>query len=55
MCVQEQKIPDIKIPLIMDFLAKSVLDLNGCHTEGIFRVSFYFIYIFIYLLLVIIL
>jgi len=38
MCIQEQKVPDWKIPIIMDFLAKAVLDLNGCHTEGIFRV-----------------
>jgi len=38
MIVQEQKAPNLKIPLIMDFLAKSVLELNGCHTEGIFRV-----------------
>ena len=40
MIVQEQKAPHLKIPLIMDFLAKSVLELNGCHTEGIFRVSY---------------
>jgi len=46
MIVQEQKAPHLKIPLIMDFLAKSVLELNGCHTEGIFRVSIY-IYILI--------
>jgi len=40
MLVQEQKVPQLKIPVIMDFLAKAVLDLNGCHTEGIFRVSY---------------
>jgi len=38
MIVQEQKAPHLKIPIIMDFLAKAVLELNGCHTEGIFRV-----------------
>jgi len=38
MLVQEQKAPHLKIPIIMDFLAKAVLELNGCHTEGIFRV-----------------
>jgi len=38
MSVQEQKNPQMKIPVIMDFLAKAVLELNGCHTEGIFRV-----------------
>jgi len=47
MSVQEQKVPQLKIPMIMDFLAKAVLDLNGCHTEGIFRVRIINIFILI--------
>lgn len=38
MKIQESIYPQLKIPRILDFLAKAVLDLNGCHTEGIFRV-----------------
>ena len=30
--------PQANIPRIIPFLADAILDLNGCQTEGIFRV-----------------
>eukprot|EP00158_Paraphelidium_tribonemae_P003193 Partr_v1_DN25949_c0_g1_i3_m68372 putative Rho GTPase activating protein 39 len=38
MIIQQEKEPNLKLPRIMTFLADSILKLNGCQTEGIFRV-----------------
>ena len=38
MASQREKHPDLKIPLILKFLAEGIIRLNGCGTEGIFRV-----------------
>jgi Rho GTPase-activating protein 39 len=35
---QKSKYPDLKLPRIMTFLSDAILKLNGCATEGIFRV-----------------
>ncbi|KAL1920456.1 uncharacterized protein VTP21DRAFT_833 [Calcarisporiella thermophila] len=38
MNLQSQTYPDLKIPRILPFLAQCILDLDGCKSEGIFRV-----------------
>lgn len=35
---QNKKYPELDVPRILPFLANAILDLNGCQTEGIFRV-----------------
>ena len=36
---QESSYPDLKIPIVLPFLANGILALGGRCTEGIFRVS----------------
>ncbi|KAI3639330.1 hypothetical protein MIR68_002860 [Amoeboaphelidium protococcarum] len=38
MDIQKEKEPQLKLPRIMTFLSQCILNLNGCQTEGIFRV-----------------
>ncbi|ORZ35798.1 hypothetical protein BCR44DRAFT_35437 [Catenaria anguillulae PL171] len=38
MRIQQREYPHLAYPRILVFLSQSVLDLNGCSTEGIFRV-----------------
>ncbi|TPX41027.1 hypothetical protein SeMB42_g05768 [Synchytrium endobioticum] len=38
MRAQEEHFPDLPIPRVLPFLADAILSLNGCKTEGIFRV-----------------
>ncbi|RUS18343.1 hypothetical protein BC937DRAFT_88864 [Endogone sp. FLAS-F59071] len=38
MSLQQESLPDLKIPRIVPFLSDAVLTLNGQHSEGIFRV-----------------
>lgn len=35
---QSKKYPDADIPRVLTFLVDSILNLNGCQSEGIFRV-----------------
>lgn len=38
MASQRQSQPQFRLPRIVPFLAEAILKLNGCQTEGIFRV-----------------
>ncbi|TPX34507.1 hypothetical protein SmJEL517_g02866 [Synchytrium microbalum] len=38
MRTQEEQFPDLPIPRVLPFLADAILSMNGCKTEGIFRV-----------------
>lgn len=38
MAIQKGQFPNLPVPRIMVFLAEAILQLNGCSTEGIFRV-----------------
>jgi len=38
MKAQDEEFPNLQIPRILPFLADAILELNGCKTEGIFRV-----------------
>lgn len=38
MAMQSDKLPDIKLPLVLTSLTEAILRLNGTKTEGIFRV-----------------
>ena len=38
MRAQEEQFPDVPLPRVLPFLADAILSMNGCKTEGIFRV-----------------
>lgn len=39
MSQQKEKHPNKEIPVLLEMLCKAVIDLGGCKTEGIFRIS----------------